>query len=269
MNIVTINNVQFITLNNQGLNCACTSFTLSPILTHYTSLALEAECECTYLIHALLPPPAVASVAGRQLGDIEAGGVRRSSSHTKNTLGDNKMLATAFRRGKEPKERQTEARNADGITGGKRGRQTISRERGWVIEKLSDGWDWSNREMMIAWWMRRRENGEIKRDRWLDEWRQLDCASETLFILFYFVLFSFLQRLVAGSMKTVKLIVMKRLHPLFLIDCCTDTHIHSAASGPSDFNGMIFLVLFRLKPSVELQNKKKCHSYCSFYYNLR
>lgn len=32
MNIVTINNVQFITLNNQGFNCACTSFTLSPIL---------------------------------------------------------------------------------------------------------------------------------------------------------------------------------------------------------------------------------------------
>lgn len=146
-----------------------------------------------YISHTCIPllplhPPAVASVAGRQLGDIEAGGVRRSSSHTQKT---HWAITRCWqqRLGEEKNQKKDKLRQEMLMVsrGGKRGRQTISRERGWVIEKLSDGWDRSNREMMIAWWMRRRQNGEIKRDRWLDEWRQLDCASETLFILFYFV----------------------------------------------------------------------------------
>lgn len=64
--------------------------------------------------------------------------------------------------------------------------RNIRREWGWVIEKLSDGWDRSDSEMMIVWWMRRWENGEIKEDRWLDEWRQLDAASGTMFFVCVF-----------------------------------------------------------------------------------
>ena len=72
---------------------------------------------CTHLL--LLLPPAVVGVAGRQLGDIEAGTGDTTARNKKNTLGDNRRLTTVFRRERERRKRQTEARNADGIMGGK------------------------------------------------------------------------------------------------------------------------------------------------------
>lgn len=50
------------------------------------------------------------------MGDIEAGRRKMQERPTKNTPGDNKMLCLG-----EGKKRQTEARNADGIMGGKDG----------------------------------------------------------------------------------------------------------------------------------------------------
>lgn len=72
---------------------------------------------CAHL--PFLHPPAVASVAGRQLGDIEAGTWDTAARNKKHRY--NRLLATVFRREKEQRERQTDARNADGIMGGKDG----------------------------------------------------------------------------------------------------------------------------------------------------
>lgn len=76
---------------------------------------------CNHL--ALLHPPAVASMAGRQLGDIEAGtgDTTQLPTNKKHTLGDNRRQTTVFRRERERRKRQTEARNADGIAGRKDG----------------------------------------------------------------------------------------------------------------------------------------------------
>lgn len=99
----------------------------SPIKTIYTNRPSRRGHVCMHISHTctcllFLHPSAVASVAGRQLGDIEAG-TRDTTAHNKNTPGDNRQLTTVFRREREQRKRQTEARNADGIMGGKdRGR---------------------------------------------------------------------------------------------------------------------------------------------------
>lgn len=93
-------------------------------------LAKQAKCVHVHIsyMHSSSPPaPSCSShVAGRQLGDIEVG-TGDTTARNRNTLGDNRRLTTVFRRKRERRKRQTEARNADGIKGGK-DRDKISRE---------------------------------------------------------------------------------------------------------------------------------------------
>lgn len=77
-------------------------------------------CACTYLIHAhvlcsrTLPQQPV--WLGANWVTLKQG--RETTTHNKNTPGDNRRLTTVFRREKARREKQTEARNADGIMGG-------------------------------------------------------------------------------------------------------------------------------------------------------
>ncbi len=138
---------------------------------------------CTYLpfMHHL----AVASVAGRPVGDIEVG--------TGYTTGRNRKthweITGSWQRCLEEKENvEKDKLRQETLMVSREGKTETEYKR---QEEMSD---WENK-----WWMRLKRqsngdslmdektagNGEIKRDRWLDEWRQLDFASATLFFCLY------------------------------------------------------------------------------------
>lgn len=119
------------------------------------------------------------------------------------STGDKTSLTTVLSR---ERKRQTEAGITDGITGAKRQGQHISREKWMSDGEVSDGWEWNDREMMIAWWMRSLVNGEIRRDRCSDEWRQSGFSYGISFF-FFLLLFGFNQNSWTGPINAVMMMV--------------------------------------------------------------